>query len=205
MRSRRIRYTLGLILVVIAQIVSFVTTTELSFVEQNKNLLLYPPQTYSIRRHQQFGNREQRTTNNISDDLIPTDLVLISSLDGSVRGVDRFKGTVYWTLQGGTSGSSVIRSTTHFRTNYDTRQQHADRSMHDESRAFDDYLMDEDEISGQNILVSDDDDAYAEGYEIYYIVEPQNGGTLYVYGEGRPLEVRIEKSLETTIVFYMLK
>lgn len=190
MRSRRIRHLLSWAIVVIIQIVTFVATTELTFSGYNKDLSLYPPGSYLIQRHQQFGDRGQKKINKVSDDLIPTDLILISSLDGSVRGVDRSTGNVYWTLQGGTSGSSVIRSTIHFRTKHDIRRQRPENSMHDESHAFDDFLMDDsEESSSQEMSVTDDDNADAEGYEMYYIVEPQNGGILYVYGEGRPLEV----------------
>ncbi|CAG8635463.1 6054_t:CDS:2, partial [Acaulospora colombiana] len=40
-------------------------------------------------------------------DLSPVNLVLISTLDGNLHGVDRYTGQVLWSLEGATDGSLI--------------------------------------------------------------------------------------------------
>jgi hypothetical protein len=155
-----------------------------------------------------------------NNELLPTNLVLVSTLDGSIRGIDRFEGRVHWTLKGG-PGSSLIKSNSHFETHklykqdptdsLDTKQEQEDES----EKIFVDTLrnVESSSMSGDeehSVVVDrmdfdtdlhawedsedgehdgDDEDEEPED-EIYYIIEPQDGGSLYIYGDGRPLEVR---------------
>lgn len=148
--------------------------------------------------------------------LIPTNLVLVSTLDGSIRGIDRFQGDVHWTLKGG-PGSSLIKSNSNFETHklykpgpYSEPRDSSGNSSSDEDTdrlfldTFDDVLTDgeySDDYNDDpefNLQESSDSDD-ADDLDIYYIIEPQDGGTLYLYGDGRPLEVRI--ILRTTLSY----
>jgi hypothetical protein len=112
-------------------------------------------------------------------DLLSTALVLVSTMDGSIRGVDRYKGIVYWTLQGG-PGNSAIKSSIHFNTH---KEQHPSQKERD---IFSDVLQDASYVGDTHLEKSTRDE-----HDIYYIVEPHDGGGLYIYGDGRPLQVRI--------------
>lgn len=127
---------------------------------------------HSLQRHQ---GQPTVLNNERPDGLIPTDMVLISSLDGSIRAVDRFKGIVYWTLPGRASAGSLIKST--------VRIAATDSSL--------DVLADNDDMMDKHNNDSDDDQHWLEQekHDLYYIVEPHNGGGLYLYGSGKPLEV----------------
>jgi hypothetical protein len=137
--------------------------------------------------------------------LIPTNLVLVSTLDGSIRGIDRFQGNIHWTLKGG-PGSSLIKSNTNFETHKlykpgPTSEVESSSSSDEEdnSHLFFDTLEDILSGTGDSDDLSNDpkfhdlqqkwENAEEELSNIYYIVEPQDGGTLYIYGDGRPLEV----------------
>lgn len=137
--------------------------------------------------------------------LIPTNLVLVSTLDGSIRGIDRFQGDVHWTLKGG-PGSSLIKSNTNFETHKLYKSgptSEVDNSIssdeEDDGHLFldtlNDILSDAEESDDSNDgpkfhdLEVKGEDTEEELSDIYYIIEPQDGGTLYIYGDGRPLEV----------------
>ncbi|KAL9544456.1 hypothetical protein MBANPS3_007611 [Mucor bainieri] len=139
--------------------------------------------------------------------LLPTNLVLVSTLDGSIRGIDRFQGDVHWTLKGG-PGSSLIKSNSNFETHklykpgptsVDRRDSTGSSSEEEDTDrlfldTFNDILTDGDDSDDYNddpdFNLPDhwDDSDDAEDPDIYYIIEPQDGGTLYIYGDGRPLE-----------------
>lgn len=154
--------------------------------------------------------------------LIPTNLVLVSTLDGSIRGIDRFQGDVHWTLKGG-PGSSLIKSNSNFETHklykpgptsVDRRDSNGGSSDEEDTDrlfldTFNDILTDGDDSDDYNddseFNLQDhwDDSDDAEDPDIYYIIEPQDGGTLYIYGDGRPLEVFF--FLLPMIAFYSCK
>ncbi|KAI9263747.1 hypothetical protein BY458DRAFT_514231 [Sporodiniella umbellata] len=108
-------------------------------------------------------------------DLLPTDLVLVFTLDGSIRGLDRYDGRCYWTLQGGNQ-SSLIKADSQFETH--------------ETSLFKNQKENHNIIPGRR----DNENPQSPQWEsepeqeLYYIVEPQEGGNLYIYGDGRPLE-----------------
>lgn len=189
----------------------------------NNDLQLYQKRHLLLEGSNQ---KEKEGSARSSNELLPTNLVLVSTLDGSIRGIDRFEGRVHWTLKGG-PGSSLIKSNSHFEThklykqgpsatdNTSLNSLKKEEDEEDENeKLFLDTLrnvesMSEDKEDDQDLLdrVSfdntdlhtwedsedgqdgDDEDEEPED-EIYYIIEPQDGGSLYIYGDGRPLEVK---------------
>lgn len=177
--------------------------------------------------------KDKDTTPSPGQGLLPTNLVLVSTLDGSIRGVDRYEGRVHWTLKGG-PGSSLIKSNSHFETHRlykpgptSVNSKHAqqqDKQQVLKEQEFvvveedddDDFNLFQDSLSGEFTSSTDtegdsdsaddefddfnferfpweDSEAEEENVEdadIYYIIEPQDGGSLYIYGDGRPLEVK---------------
>ena len=164
------------------------------------------------------GQKDKENIPSARNQLLPTNLVLVSTLDGSIRGVDRFEGNVYWTLKGG-PGSSLIKSNSHFEThklykqgpNSDQAKDTAssqqsskveeedeedryklfvdtlqDIDTEDESDSADDDM---DQFNLEQYPWEDSEDGDNEEADMYYIIEPQDGGGLYLYGDGRPLEV----------------
>ncbi|KAG0172317.1 bifunctional endoribonuclease/protein kinase ire1 [Apophysomyces sp. BC1034] len=154
-----------------------------------------------------------------------TDLILVCTLDGSIRGVDRLRGAVYWTLQG-SSGSSLIKTSSHFDNRYsghngiyETNEDETLQNMETEDQEFanDMSRQPEDETQTGPIDFSygsteNDTDTPTlikktelqsvwqapEGHDVYYIVEPNDGGTLYLYKEDKPLE-KIPFSVKTMV------
>lgn len=141
-------------------------------------------------------------------ELLPTDLILVFTLDGSIRGIDRYDGTSYWTLQGG-QRSSLIKADSQFKTHemklYDDSDDDDDDDYNEEegySGLFNDLVPEvhEPEVQENDILKiknkkSKVDDSIKEDdkdlqQDVYYIIEPQDGGNLYIYGDGRPLKVK---------------
>jgi hypothetical protein len=175
---------------------------------------------YQQKRNLLFENSQKDATNKDAaaaaaaasapaspGNLIPTNLVLVSTLDGSIRGIDRFQGDIHWTLKGG-PGSSLIKSNTNFETHKLYKpgptsevESNSSSDEEDNSRLFLDTLNDILSDTGDSDDFSDDpefhdlqeewEDAEEELSNIYYIIEPQDGGTLYIYGDGRPLEVSL--------------
>ncbi|KAI7907214.1 uncharacterized protein BX663DRAFT_495206 [Cokeromyces recurvatus] len=161
------------------------------------------PNDMTLYQHKQnllldSSQKERKNSSPVSDNLLPTNLVLVSTLDGSIRGIDRFQGNVHWTLKGG-PGSSLIKSTSNFETHrlYKSSISEDNISDNDDNNelfldTFNDILTnrdDSDEFNDDpefNLQQQEWDEA--EETDIYYIIEPQNGGILYVYGDGRPLE-----------------
>lgn len=177
---------------------------------------------YQKRRLLIESSKDKNTTP-ANTNLIPTNLVLVSTLDGSIRGIDRFEGRVHWTLKGG-PGSSLIKSNSHFETHklykegpmtkesYSSPNINEEEDMtmveeEEEEEDDDDYKLFVDtlrDIESDEESDSEDDEfdefnleqynwenkQSNEEPEIYYIIEPQDGGSLYVYGDGRPLEVK---------------
>lgn len=154
------------------------------------------------------------SSNSIPNDLVPTNLVLVSTMDGSIYGVDRYNGDVHWTLKGGPE-SSLIKSTSKFETNkHGTASESKDSSDEEDNEklfmdTFNDILSDPDDSDD---LYEDPefnmDTSYEEEDDIYYIVEPQEGGIIYLYSDGRPLEVYYyiheKKTMATNITFFFL-
>ncbi|KAI9356041.1 hypothetical protein BD770DRAFT_444299 [Pilaira anomala] len=160
--------------------------------------------TYYQKRHLLLDSNQKETEESTTgNDLLPTNLVLVSTLDGSIRGIDRFEGRVHWTLKGG-PGSSLIKSNSHFETHKFYKQGAGDMDsttavaeQEENDKLFVDTLsnMDTDEDSTDDDLDdfnldqhSWEDSEDSEEQDIYYIIEPQDGGSLYIYGDGRPLE-----------------
>jgi hypothetical protein len=153
----------------------------------SNEMTLYQQDLYDPTRKE----KNSTSTSSIPNDLVPTNLVLVSTMDGSIRGVDRYHGDVHWILKGG-PGSSLIKSTSKFETN-----KHKDSSDEEDTEKL---FMD----SFNDIITTDPDDSddlyedpefnidpssYEEDEDVYYIVEPQDGGIIYLYSDGRPLEV----------------
>ena len=127
-------------------------------------------------------------TTTAEGELLPTDLILVFTLDGSIRGMDRYDGRSYWTLQGGHK-SSLIKADSQFKTH----QMKLSEQQQDEGSIFNDIVPD---IHSENDIElkhgdwqDNEEDDNKEEQDVYYIVEPQEGGNLYIYGDGRPLEV----------------
>lgn len=175
--------------------------------------------TYYQKRHLLLDSNQKETEESTTgNDLLPTNLVLVSTLDGSIRGIDRFEGRVHWTLKGG-PGSSLIKSNSHFETHKFYKQgtgsmdsTTAAAEQEENDKLFVDTLsnMDTDEDSTDDDLDdfnldqhSWEDSEDSEEQDIYYIIEPQDGGSLYIYGDGRPLEV-ITKGFFLFCLYYRL-
>ncbi|KAI9469862.1 MAG: hypothetical protein EXX96DRAFT_587700 [Benjaminiella poitrasii] len=160
------------------------------------DMTLYQHKRNLLLESSQKGEKEAFSD---QDSLLPTNLVLVSTLDGSIRGIDRFHGDVHWTLKGG-PGSSLIKST----SNFETHKLYKSGSL---SSLFDDDDISDNEddselfLDALNDVLTDEDDSddpefnlehhawdESEDSDVYYVIEPQNGGVLYVYGDGRPLE-----------------
>lgn len=171
----------------------------------SKDLTLYQKQHLMDSN----GKDGKETSPSSGSDLLPTNLVLVSTMDGSIRGIDRFEGRVHWTLKGG-PGSSLIKSNSHFETHKLYKQGPASfnsKNNHREEDESDKLFVDtvrnmdtdddnesiEDEFDDFNLEQQsweDSEDGENEEQDIYYIIEPQDGGSLYIYGDGRPLEVK---------------
>ncbi|RUP45674.1 hypothetical protein BC936DRAFT_147871 [Jimgerdemannia flammicorona] len=121
-----------------------------------------------------------------------TNLVLISTIDGSIHGVDRFSGVNMWTLPAGTTGPLL-------RTNNPAASRKAATAAAEkkESVTFQrpgkNEVLEKDWNTETGLLnlgldeeeenepsVSDDD--------VMYIVEPKGDGTLYMYAHGKTLQ-----------------
>ncbi|KAF7727483.1 bifunctional endoribonuclease/protein kinase ire1 [Apophysomyces ossiformis] len=176
---------------------------------------------YTRRRDMRSNGDIQHRTQPLKQ----TDLILVCTLDGSIRAIDRLQGNVYWTLQG-SSGSSLIKTSNHFQDRLDEDD---DIYGVDDNDRFDDTETEDQVLSDHNArMVEDadqpeldnlewtdtDNDTVApsllrkadlqpvwqapEGHNVYYIVEPNNGGTLYLYKEDKPLE-KIPFSVKTIV------
>lgn len=163
---------------------------EMTLYQQQQNVIFDPSQ-----------KEKNTSSNSIPNDLVPTNLVLVSTMDGSLRGIDRYHGNVHWTLKGG-PGSSLIKSTSKFET-------HNKQGTISESKDSSDEESDEklfmDTMNDITTDPDDSDDLYEdpefnmdppwetneEEGDIYYIIEPQDGGIIYLYSDGRPLEVSL--------------
>ncbi|KAI8333189.1 hypothetical protein EDC96DRAFT_526122 [Choanephora cucurbitarum] len=163
-----------------------------------KDMTLYQQKRTMLIETGQKDSEESPTpapTNN----LIPTNLTLVSTLDGSIRGINRFHGEVYWTLKGGPN-SSLIKSNSQFQTHklYKSEPsipQESEESEDDISQLFMDTFEDtltNNDVDGYDYNLQEqqpwEDSEEVEDLDIYYIIEPQDGGVLYLYADGRPLE-----------------
>ncbi|RHZ90011.1 hypothetical protein Glove_9g149 [Diversispora epigaea] len=116
-------------------------------------------------------------------DLIPINLVLISTLDGNLHGVDRYTGQVLWSLEG--ANGSLIRTF----TRPSTKQPNVTNNNERNGEAIIDVdvenvFKDDDQKSDSSRLtklkdesIEDEDDSD----KITYIVEPNNDGILYMF------------------------
>ncbi|CAG8580868.1 18120_t:CDS:2, partial [Acaulospora morrowiae] len=128
-------------------------------------------------------------------DLSPINLVLISTLDGNLHGVDRYTGKVLWCLEGATGGS-LIRTFTRPSTKQPNSTKNTDRN----GDAIIDIevgngALNNNDDQGNNHQESDDsrltklkddtneedDDSDNDSDKITYIVEPNNDGILYMF------------------------
>ncbi|CAG8528964.1 14687_t:CDS:2, partial [Racocetra persica] len=107
-------------------------------------------------------------------DLSPINLVLISTLDGNLHGVDRYTGHVLWSLEGAADGSLIKTS-----TRPSTKQYNVSDNCDNDKFDYDLFPYND---NGQPIddsqlsKLNDDPDL-----EITYIVEPNNDGILYMF------------------------
>lgn len=132
-------------------------------------------------------------------DLIPINLVLISTLDGNLHGVDRYTGQVLWSLEG--ANGSLIRTFTRPSTKRpnDTNNSGSDRNGEafldadvGGNRDFENiYKSDEQKSDGSRLSklkdegIEDEDDSD----KTTYIVEPNNDGVLYMFSPKTGLQV----------------
>ncbi|CAG8502721.1 5803_t:CDS:2 [Diversispora eburnea] len=130
-------------------------------------------------------------------DLLPINLVLISTLDGNLHGVNRYTGQVLWSLEG--SNGSLIRTFTRPSTkqpnftNNNERNGEAiiDVDVGDKNKNVENVYMDNDQKSDSSRLtklkdesIEDEDDSD----KITYIVEPNNDGILYMFSPKNGLQ-----------------
>ncbi|CAG8436084.1 13443_t:CDS:10 [Rhizophagus irregularis] len=92
--------------------------------------------------------------------LSPINLVLISTLDGNLHGVDRYTGQVLWSLEGVADGS-LIRTYTRSSS---SKQQNVTSNKEENT----------------NIMGDKENDVNID-MKITYIIEPTNDGTLYLF------------------------
>ena len=134
----------------------------------NKAALSFPErqQPHHLGRYTSHALQRRQPPSENEDNLMITDMVLISLLDGSIRNVDRLKGSVYWTLPA-TGSSTLIQSTSH------GRKQTSENDW-DNIDALED---------GPDQFLADSEEP-EDTKQMQYIVEPQNGGVLYLYSDG---------------------
>ncbi|CAG8538274.1 5596_t:CDS:2, partial [Scutellospora calospora] len=118
-------------------------------------------------------------------DLSPINLVLISTLDGNLHGVDRYTGHVLWSLEGATEGF-LIKTFTRPATKQPNATNNDDREEFDYSDII--LSKDQDDINHHTIddsqltkLNGDPEEEEDPDLEITYIVEPNNDGILYMF------------------------
>ncbi|CAG8547954.1 11824_t:CDS:2 [Gigaspora margarita] len=103
----------------------------------------------------------------------PINLVLISTLDGNLHGVDRYTGQVLWSLEGATEGSLIktfTRASTKLQNVTGGRKEfiYEDLFLDDDNN---NQMIDDSQLTKLNDDFEDDDDP---DLEITYIVEPNN-------------------------------
>ncbi|CAG8538474.1 9792_t:CDS:2 [Dentiscutata heterogama] len=111
-------------------------------------------------------------------DLSPINLVLISTLDGNLHGVDRYTGQVLWSLEGAVEGSLIKTF-----TRSSTKQQNVTgQDEFEYDGLFDDNdnsrMIDDSQLTKLNGDLEEEEDP---DLEITYIVEPNNDGILYMF------------------------
>jgi len=131
-------------------------------------------------------------------DLSPINLVLISTLDGNLHGVDRYTGQILWSLEGAADGSLIrtyTRSTSKQQNVTRNKEENSDMvenkeedvmnySQQDKNYSGDQH--DDSQLTKLKDDVEEDDDS---DREITYIVEPTNDGILYLFSPKTGLQV----------------
>ena len=127
-------------------------------------------------------------------------LILVSTLDGSIIAMDKFENYVYWTLKGGPNGE-LLKTESYFHTDTTSQDQQPKFEYDDifADTVGDDY-EDEDERDMWSDLppdiaplvdVGENDNPSSPPSDIFYIVEPKDNGTVYLYENGQKLTVSI--------------
>lgn len=156
----------------------------------------------------------------------PVDIVLVTLLDGSIRGIGRYDGRVYWTIRGGTQ-ASLVKSNAQYKSRLvpdsllDQQQQQrqsfvmADNILDDDDNDdgddddsdsdYHDLHYDSENHSHEAPLLGDTKRAllnrneekavgflsrYPQDHNVSYIIEPVDGGIMYLQVDGEPLQVR---------------
>jgi hypothetical protein len=128
-------------------------------------------------------------------------LILVSTLDGSIIAMDKLEDYVYWTLKGGPNGE-LLKTESYFHTESAIQDQNPNFDYDDmfADTVGDDY-EDEDERDMWNDLPPDvatlvdmgeNDVPSSPPSDMFYIVEPKDNGTIYLYENGKKLTVSIK-------------
>jgi hypothetical protein len=151
--------------------------------------------------------------------LSPINLVLISTLDGNLHGVDRYTGQVLWSLEGAADGS-LIRTYTRSPT---SKQQNVTRNKEENTNIMEDKendvnidmnsqkqkqdqnysgdLRDDSQLTKLKDDVEDEDDS---DREITYIIEPTNDGTLYLFSPKTGLQVNNPDNIQLLLQIFTI-
>ncbi|ORX50239.1 hypothetical protein DM01DRAFT_1100096 [Hesseltinella vesiculosa] len=120
------------------------------------------------------------------------DMVIVITLDGSIRAIGRYDSLTYWTI-GGSSGtrteSSLVKSNIHFASLLTVGQTRMETYSQFMDNLDDDHHPSED-VPFRNLPETDKALSYwtnPQQYGIAYIVEPTDGGILYKYTDGEHL------------------
>jgi hypothetical protein len=129
--------------------------------------------------------------------LSPINLVLISTLDGSLHGVDRYTGQVLWSLEGAADGS-LIRTYTRSSSKQQNKNTdmmedkekdvNIDMNSQKQDKNYSGNRHDDSQLTKLKDDVEDEEDS---DREITYIVEPTNDGILYLFSPKTGLQVEI--------------
>ncbi|KAI8083052.1 uncharacterized protein BX664DRAFT_317049 [Halteromyces radiatus] len=131
-------------------------------------------------------------------------MIIATSLDGSIRGIGRYDSQVYWTIRGGQQASLVKSNANHqSRLVQDSLPQSNSIFDNDNNDYYNkyDYQHTYDEKVYNNMaplleekVTPDNEKAVRlwnnlpQNYNVSYIIEPVNGGILYLHIEGEPLQ-----------------
>jgi hypothetical protein len=129
-------------------------------------------------------------------------LILVSTLDGSIIAMDKFENYIYWTLKGGPNGE-LLKTASYFHTENSGQEQ---KTGFDDDDIFADIVGNDYDDDGERDMWSDlppdiaplvdmgeDDVSSTPPNDIFYIVEPKDNGTIYIYENGKKLAVCVEK------------
>ncbi|KAI8584377.1 hypothetical protein K450DRAFT_219550 [Umbelopsis ramanniana AG] len=121
-------------------------------------------------------------------------LILVSTLDGSIIAMDKFEEYVYWTLKGGPNGE-LLKTESYFHTENTSQNQSPEFDYDDifADTVGDDYEDDDERDMWSDLppdiapLVDMGENDVPSPSDIFYIVEPKDNGTIYLYQNGQKL------------------